>query len=136
MSRGCHGVDAKKRGVEGYALRVSTNCCVAAPKRGAIAPQRLFMRAIKKARRLIEAQPENAAAIVLSRLVVALESEVPFDLSALYRIDYKSFELALEVIAEWRLDRYYSGKAKLLGASVQLTARQTASDLPVPDQAV
>jgi hypothetical protein len=103
--------------------------------RGAIAPQRLFMRAIKKARRLIETQPSNDAAIVLSRLVVALESEVPFDLSDLYRIDYKSFELALEVIAEWRLDRYYSGKAKLLGASVQLTAMQAGSDAPVPDQA-
>lgn len=98
--------------------------------------QRLFMRAIKKARRFIEAQPEQSAAIVLSRLVVALESETPFDLSELYRIDYKSFELALKVIAEWRLDRYYCGKAKLLGASVQLTAMHAGSDLPAPDQAV
>ncbi|MDP3520313.1 MAG: hypothetical protein Q8S02_06790 [Hydrogenophaga sp.] len=85
------------------------------------------MRAIKKARRLIEAQPNDAAAIVLSRLVVALESEVPFDLSALYRLDYKAFELALEVIAEWRLDRYYSGKLRLLGASVTLTDQHAAA---------
>lgn len=90
------------------------------------------MRAIKKARRLIETQPSNDAAIVLSRLVVALESEVPFDLSALYRIDYKSFELALEVIAEWRLDRYYSGKLKLLGASVTLTDQQAVAATPDP----
>lgn len=90
------------------------------------------MRAIKKARRLIEAQPDNATAIVLSRLVVALESETPFELSSLYEMDYKSFELALQVIAEWRLDRYYSGKARLLGASVQLTAIQ---DVPQPDKA-
>lgn len=98
--------------------------------------QRQFMRAIKKARRFIETQPDQSTAIVLSRLVVALESETPFDLSELYRIDYKSFELALEVIAEWRLDRYYSGKAKLLGASVQLTAMHAGSNLPAPDQAV
>lgn len=98
--------------------------------RGAPAIQRLFMRAIKKARRFIEAQPNQAAAIVLSRLVVALESETPFELSALYGIDYKSFELALQVIAEWRLDRYYSGKAKLLGASVQLAAMHGNADTP------
>ena len=80
------------------------------------------MRAIKKARRLIETQPEAAASVVLSRLVVALESETAFDLAALYQLDYKSFELALEVLAEWRLDRYYSGKARLLSASVQVTS--------------
>lgn len=80
------------------------------------------MRAIKKARRLIETQPEAAASIVLSRLVVALESETSFDLASLYQIDYKSFELALEVLAEWRLDRYYSGKARLLGVSIQVTS--------------
>lgn len=94
------------------------------------------MRAIKKARRFIEAQPDQPAAIVLSRLVVALESETPFDLSELYRIDYKSFELALAVIAEWRLDRYYTGKAKLLGASIQVTDRHAGSERPAPDQAV
>lgn len=92
--------------------------------------KRLLMRAIKKARRLIEAQPDKATAIVLSRLVVALESETPFDLSALYGIDYRSFELALQVIAEWRLDRYYSGKAKLLGASVHLAAMQGEAGTP------
>lgn len=80
------------------------------------------MRAIKKARRLIETQPEAAASVVLSRLVVSLESETPFDLAALYQLDYKSFQLALEVLAEWRLDRYYSGKARLLSASVQVTS--------------
>lgn len=80
------------------------------------------MRAIKKTRRLIETQPTAAASVVLSRLVVALESDTPFDLSALYQLDYKSFELALAVLAEWRLDRYYSGKARLLGASVQVTS--------------
>ena len=76
------------------------------------------MRAIKKARRLIEAQPESTASVVLSRLVVSLEAETPFDLASLYQLDYKTFELALQVLAEWRLDRYYSGKARLLGASV------------------
>lgn len=80
------------------------------------------MRAIKKARRLIETQPEAAASVVLSRLVVALESETSFDLASLYQLDYKSFELALAVLTEWRLDRYYSGKARLLGVSVQVTS--------------
>ena len=78
------------------------------------------MRAIKKARRLIETQPSNDAAIVLSRLVVALESETPFALQSLYQLDYDDFELALDLLKEWRLDRYYSSKVRLLDLSVQL----------------
>ncbi len=79
------------------------------------------MRAIKQARKLIESEPHGAAAEVLSRLVIALETEQPFVLTDLYRLGYKDFELAIEVIEEWRLDRYYAGKARLLSLSVMLT---------------
>ena len=88
------------------------------------------MRAIKKARRLIETQPSNDAAIVLSRLVVALESETPFALQSLYQLDYDDFELALDVLKEWRLDRYYSSKVRLLDLSVQLGEMRQASPAP------
>ena len=85
------------------------------------------MRALKKARKLIEANPQKSRAQTLSALVVALETETPFALQTLYQLDYDDFELALEVIKEWRLDRYYSSKVRLLDLSVQLGSLQTAS---------
>lgn len=78
------------------------------------------MRALKQARKLIEKKPESPAAQALSTLVVALESETPFALQSLYQLDYDDFELALDVLKEWRLDRYYMSKVRLLDLSVQL----------------
>lgn len=78
------------------------------------------MRALKKARKLIENQPGKPEAEILSRLVVALESETPYLLTELYQLDYDDFALALEVLTEWRLDRYYMSKVRLLDLSVQL----------------
>jgi hypothetical protein len=82
------------------------------------------MRALKQARKLIEKQPESAAAQTLSTLVVALESETPFALQTLYQLDYDDFELAMTLLKQWRLDRYYSSKARLLDLSVQVGAMQ------------
>ena len=96
------------------------------------------MRALKQARKLIEKKPESPAAQALSTLVVALESETPFALQSLYQLDYDDFELALDVIKEWRLDRYYSSKVRLLDLSVQLGEMRQASPAPavaVPDKA-
>jgi len=84
------------------------------------------MRALKKARKLIENHPDKASAEVLSRLVVALESDQPFKLSELYELSYDDFTLAMEVMTEWRLDRYYTKKAVLLDLSMQLDAVRSA----------
>ena len=80
------------------------------------------MNAIKKTRRLIEANPASQAAQTLARLVRALESDENFHLDDLYRLDYDAFDLAIDVLKEWRLDRYYMGKAKLLDISVQMAS--------------
>ena len=80
------------------------------------------MNEIKKARKLIEANPQSDAAKTLSGLVRALESEENFDLSDLYKLNYDNFNLAINVLKEWRLDRYFSGKAKLHDLSVQVAA--------------
>lgn len=92
------------------------------------------MRALKQARKLIETKPEDPSAVTLSALVVALESETPFNIAALYNLDYKDFELALEVLTEWRLDRYYSSKVRLLDLSVQVGEMQTPAASPAPDK--
>ncbi|WP_332749082.1 hypothetical protein [Hydrogenophaga sp.] len=80
------------------------------------------MLAVKKARKLIQADPENAGARTLSALVIALESDEAFPLSQLYALSYAHFELALEILAEWRLDRHYSSKGRLLDLSVQASS--------------
>ena len=79
------------------------------------------MNAIKEARRFIERNPETDNARVLTNLVLALESERSFELLTLYELDYKAFDLALEVLREWRLDRYIAGKAKLFDLSWHLS---------------
>jgi len=78
------------------------------------------MNAIKKTRRLIEANPASQAAQTLARLVRALESDENFHLDDLYQLDYDAFDLAIDVLKEWRLDRYYMSKAKLHDISVQV----------------
>ncbi|MEX1166300.1 MAG: hypothetical protein WEK74_05435 [Hydrogenophaga sp.] len=78
------------------------------------------MQALKKARKLIEKKPLNGQALVLSQLILALESESPYNLTALYQLDYDDFLLAMDIIKDWRLDRYYSTKAVLLGLSMQV----------------
>ena len=78
------------------------------------------MNAIKKARRLIGKDPTTAEAAVLARLVRALESDEKFELNDLYQLDYDAFDLAIDILKEWRLDRYYMGKAKLHDLAVQV----------------
>ena len=78
------------------------------------------MRAIKEARKLIEKSPKSQAALTLSQLVLALESESDYRLTDIYQLDYDHFKLALEILQEWRLDRHYAGKSRLFDASRQL----------------
>lgn len=82
------------------------------------------MNAIKKARKYIEHDPVSDASVTLAQLVLALESEVHFDLVKLYKLDYDRFNVAMDILREWRLDRYYMGKAKLHDLSVQVTEMQ------------
>ena len=79
------------------------------------------MNAIKSARKFIEAKPEDPSAKILARLVLALESENSFELVELYKLDFDRFDLAIDILKEWRLDRYYAGKSKLFDLSLQLS---------------
>lgn len=77
------------------------------------------MRAIKQIRRFIETDPQDPAARTLADLVLALEDESQFRVSALYSLDLEHFELAMQLLDEWRLDRFYMGKARLFDLSWQ-----------------
>lgn len=89
------------------------------------------MRALKKARKLIEKHHGTPTADILSRLVLALESEVPFPLADLYKLDYDQFTLAMDIMTEWRLDRYYTSKAVLLDLSMQVSLQPKSPDTAV-----
>lgn len=77
------------------------------------------MIAVKEARKFIEGSPESPATKVLAALVIALESGGTFPLHQLYTLNFEQFELALKILEEWRLDRYYSSKGRLLDLSMQ-----------------
>jgi hypothetical protein len=79
------------------------------------------MRAIKEARRFIEKSPEDESAKILARLVLALETEAGFAISEIYKLDMDQFQLALSILKEWRLDRYYAGKARLFDTALRVS---------------
>lgn len=70
------------------------------------------MRAIKKVKRFIEKSPISVEALTFSRLILSLESDVEFQLNELYRLNSDDFDLAIELLRDWRIDRFYIGKAK------------------------
>ncbi|MDO8903635.1 hypothetical protein [Hydrogenophaga sp.] len=86
------------------------------------------MLALKKTRKLIESDPNQASAVILSSLVVSLESDKPFQLADLYQLNYDDFKLALDLLAEWRLDRYYSSKVRLLDVSVNINQLRDSAE--------
>jgi len=88
------------------------------------------MLAIKKARKLIETNPTDPAAQIIAKLVLALESASTISVEQLYQLDDKRFELALEILDEWRLDRHYASKLRLLDSSAQAQEIETAPAAP------
>ncbi len=78
------------------------------------------MLAIKKARKLIEKSPESPTARTLSNLIIALETEQDFSLKTLYQLKLDDFDLAMDVLKEWRLDRYYMSKVRLMDVSLMV----------------
>ena len=71
------------------------------------------LNAIKEIRKYLEKEPASEAAKILARLTAALAQEQTFPLSELYRLDYDRFQLAIELMKDWRLDRYYAARIRL-----------------------
>ncbi|MDB5846988.1 MAG: hypothetical protein JWP29_740 [Rhodoferax sp.] len=78
------------------------------------------MNAMKQAQRFIATSPLHEDARTLAQLVLSLESHEPFPLEKLYELDLSRFDIAMEILKEWRLDRYYAGKSKLFDIALQL----------------
>lgn len=79
------------------------------------------MNAIKSARKFIVANPSSESARTLAQLVLALESETEFQIADIYKLDLETFDIAIDILKQWRIDRYYAGKAKLFDLSMQVS---------------
>jgi hypothetical protein len=77
------------------------------------------MRAIKKARKIIVNDPFSEIGKTLTLLILSLETETDFSLKKIYNLSMDDFELVIEVMKDWRLDRYYEGKAKAISTALQ-----------------
>jgi hypothetical protein len=89
------------------------------------------MHAIKGVRKYLLKNPGTADAAVLRRLTAALGEEREFQLTELYGLEREAFDLAMELMADWRLDRFYASRVKLfdavLGTEPQASAPEAQS---------
>ena len=77
------------------------------------------MRPIKQVRRLIKTDPTSASAQAFSDLILALESEAASPIKGLDQLSPDDFDLAIQLLKDWRLDRFYEGKAKAFDLAYQ-----------------
>jgi hypothetical protein len=70
------------------------------------------MYAMQRLQEYMTRNATPATARQLSSFIEALKQEREFPLTGLYEVDYEAFELAVEVMREWRVDRYYAGRAE------------------------
>ncbi len=72
------------------------------------------MNNIKKVAKYVVSNPDAADTKTLLALAVALETNAPYKLHSLYDLSREQFKLALGLIEDWRLDRHYLSKLRLL----------------------
>jgi len=82
------------------------------------------MNAIKEVRKYLLKKPGSASAKILARLTAAIAEESEFPLRDLYALEGEAFDLAIELMRDWRLDRYYAARIKLFDVVL--------SEMPVP----
>ena len=84
------------------------------------------MNAIKQVRSFLLEQPDTPSAHGLACLTEALAQEGEFPLATLYELDAEAFDLAIELLRDWRLDRYYAARIKLFDAVLLAGERDTS----------
>jgi len=70
------------------------------------------MLAIQKIETFVESSPESVDAQALVRLILSLQAEAELSSSDLYKLNTEHFDLAMELLRDWRIDRFYRGRAK------------------------
>jgi hypothetical protein len=75
---------------------------------------RCVVNAIKKAAKYIYKNPDTPGADVLTSLARAIETNEPYALGPLFDLHHEEFQLALGMIKDWRVDRHYLSKLRML----------------------
>jgi hypothetical protein len=66
--------------------------------------------AVKTIAKFIKKNPESADSEILRKFCTALEDKSPFDLESLFALKSKGFEMALQMLDEWRFDRHVASR--------------------------
>jgi len=93
------------------------------------------MNAIKQIRKYLEKDPHSEAAKILGRLTAALAEEGQFSLADLYKLDYETFNLAIDLLKDWRLDRYYAARIRLFDVVLNQVQTDSNDAPPAPPPA-
>jgi hypothetical protein len=62
--------------------------------------------AVKTIAKYIRNNPDSKAGEILRGLCSALEAKQPFEILQIYELDKKTFEMAMDLLEEWRFDRH------------------------------
>jgi hypothetical protein len=54
----------------------------------------------------MQTNPVSTSSIILQSFVHALESNTPFNLLLLYKLDFAQFNTAMDLLQKWHLKRY------------------------------
>jgi len=91
------------------------------------------MNAIKAIRKHLEKNPDAPSSKALARLVAALAEEKSYSLADLYAMDYDAFEMALDLLRDWRLDRYYAARLKLFDFALSTVIPEAKANSTEPE---
>ena len=93
------------------------------------------MNAIKQIRKYLEKNPTSESSRALAELAAALAEERDYSLAELYRLNYEEFNLAIDLLKDWRLDRYYAARIKLFDVVLNdvLPQSQIRPSAPIRD---
>ena len=72
------------------------------------------MRANKKVKIFIERSPNSTEGITFAKLILALESDNEFPVIELYQLNSDEFDLAIELLKDWRIDCFYVRESQSL----------------------
>jgi hypothetical protein len=93
----------------------------------------LSMNAIKQVRKYLEQHPDRKSSRFLAELVEALGEEREIPLRDLYNLDQEAFDLAIELMKDWRLDRYYAARIKLFDVVLAGLNERRQGDAKTPE---
>jgi len=77
------------------------------------------MRAVKKLKKMIQDSPQSTQSKIYSKLILMLETEEENPIKDIYKLDQDEFDLAIFLLKEWRIDRFYVGKSKVFDVAFQ-----------------